>query len=407
MSGRRVAGARESRTDAAMVSVAALALSWQFLMGSYAHDASLSQFAKLVTMAYPVLDLGLLFIVVSALMNRAARRPADTLVAIALSLTLVSDFVYDLLVLHSSYTAGNLVDAGFLLNYVFMAAAAVHPSVATARRAADDQAGQRLSEHRWLPLVAIAAFVSPGILLIGSVAGWDVDADVLAATTIVLCALAVLRAYWLFGQLKEQAIALQERGDSLHASLAVQQALETDLRHQAFHDSLTGLANRALLSDRVEHALQASTRLNGNVAICFCDLDGFKGVNDSLGHHRRRPGSDQDEQAACVDRAARRHRGPTGWRRVRDPARERRGLRVGHLIGRADRLGAARARHYRRPGDLPIRERRHCLRRSRDDVGNVCSAKPMPRCMKRRRPARTSSPSSRPTCAHASSTGWR
>ena len=121
---RRGPGLRESRTDAAMVSVAALALSWQFLMGSYAHDTTLTQFAKLVTMAYPVLDIGLLFIVVSAMMNRSAPRPTDKLIALALSLTLVSDFIYDLLVLHSSYTAGNPVDAGFLLNYVVMAAAA-------------------------------------------------------------------------------------------------------------------------------------------------------------------------------------------------------------------------------------------------------------------------------------------
>jgi diguanylate cyclase (GGDEF)-like protein len=285
ISRRRGAGLRESRTDAAMVSVAALALSWQFLMGSYAHDTTLSQFAKLVTMAYPVLDIGLLFIVVSAMMNRAAPRPTDKLIAVALSLTLISDFIYDLLVLHSSYTAGDLVDAGFLLNYVVMAAAAIHPSVASPRRSGLDTTGEPLSQHRMLPLVAVAAFVSPGLLLIGSIAGWDVDAGVLAATTIVLSVLVVLRASWLFGRLRMQTAALTERGDSLHAALAAQKALESDLWHQAFHDSLTGLANRALLRDRVEHALQASTRLNGNVAVCFCDLDGFKGVNDSLGHH--------------------------------------------------------------------------------------------------------------------------
>jgi diguanylate cyclase (GGDEF)-like protein len=285
LSRRRGAGLRESRTDAAMVSTAALALSWQFLMGSYAHDASLSQFAKLVTMAYPVLDIGLLFIVVGAMMNRSAPRPTDKLIAVALSLTLISDFIYDLLVLHSSYTAGDLVDAGFLLNYVVLAAAATHPSVAAARRSGPDTTGEPPSRHRMLPLVAVAAFVSPGLLLIGSIAGWDVDAGVLAGTTIVLSVLVMLRASWLFGRLRVQTAALKERGDSLHEALAAQQALETDLRHQAFHDSLTGLANRALLRDRVEHALLASTRLNGNVAVCFCDLDGFKGVNDSLGHH--------------------------------------------------------------------------------------------------------------------------
>ncbi|MGA3057473.1 MAG: bifunctional diguanylate cyclase/phosphodiesterase [Candidatus Limnocylindrales bacterium] len=60
--------------------------------------------------------------------------------------------------------------------------------------------------------------------------------------------------------------------------------LEAELRHQAFHDSLTGLANRALFSNRVEHALVAAKRDGSIVAILYCDLDGMKRVNESLGY---------------------------------------------------------------------------------------------------------------------------
>jgi diguanylate cyclase (GGDEF)-like protein len=61
-------------------------------------------------------------------------------------------------------------------------------------------------------------------------------------------------------------------------------ALENQLRHQALHDPLTGLGNRTLLQDRLEHALDRGKRGGGTVALLLLDLDGFKEVNDSFGH---------------------------------------------------------------------------------------------------------------------------
>jgi diguanylate cyclase (GGDEF)-like protein/PAS domain S-box-containing protein len=60
--------------------------------------------------------------------------------------------------------------------------------------------------------------------------------------------------------------------------------LEDELEYRAFHDSLTGLANKALFQDRLDHALARIGQTGSHLAVLFIDLDDFKTVNDSLGH---------------------------------------------------------------------------------------------------------------------------
>lgn len=77
----------------------------------------------------------------------------------------------------------------------------------------------------------------------------------------------------------------QENCISFILDLTERQRAEQELRHNAFHDPLTGLPNRAFFMDRLEHAIQQTKRHEDYLfAVLFLDLDRFKVVNDSLGH---------------------------------------------------------------------------------------------------------------------------
>jgi diguanylate cyclase (GGDEF)-like protein len=243
--------------------VAATSIIWTLVIDPSVEQgvANISELA--VTLVYPILDLLLIWFLLRAIL--AGGRPNASLVLMASGFAafLVSDVWFGALEMSGAYEAG-LVDLGWLFGYALWGAAALHPAMATI--AEPDEATGQLTNRR-LVLLSVAATVPAIMAIVEKVLRGHIDPAPVIFGSIVMFGLILLR---LFGVLEEQR-------ELLRAHARLQQTLE----RLAQEDPLTGLDNRRGFVERVEGALAQDPR---GVAILILDLDGFKSINDSLGH---------------------------------------------------------------------------------------------------------------------------
>jgi diguanylate cyclase (GGDEF)-like protein len=107
---------------------------------------------------------------------------------------------------------------------------------------------------------------------------------VIVAGCVGLFVLVLLRVAGLVREVEAKVAELHGTEAVLRASLSERDTLAGQLHHQAFHDSLTGLANRALFRERLDRAIDEAAGGPGQVTVMLIDLDDFKLVNDTLGH---------------------------------------------------------------------------------------------------------------------------
>ncbi|HEX8132661.1 MAG TPA: GGDEF domain-containing protein, partial [Actinomycetes bacterium] len=247
--------------DATVIATGLGMLAWVFLMSPYASQVMLPVAERLLSMAYVALDVLLLALVVRLAISGGDRTRAFALITGGWLVLVAADSARALLLVTGAYDPASPVEAGWLVSYALWGAAVLEPSVATLTDPAPlGRAG--LTRTR-LAALAAASLMAPAVLALQAGRGQRIDVPVIVAGCALLFLLVLVRVAGLVREV--EAIVRELRGTEgvLRATLQEREALAAQLQHQAFHDDLTNLANRAMFNDRVRHALARARRSGG------------------------------------------------------------------------------------------------------------------------------------------------
>jgi diguanylate cyclase (GGDEF)-like protein len=246
--------------DAAIIASSFGLLAWVFVMQPAVGDSSLSLLGRMVSLAYPMVDVLLLALLVRLLFSRGPGGVAYRLLAVGLGLQLVADIVYALLNLLGTYSGG-LVDLGWMGFYVLSGVAALHPSMG-AVTARDTSGEGRLGRGR-LVVLAAATLLAPAVLVAQALRHDYGAVVVIGGVSALLFVLVVSRMAGLVAQVQAQAARL--------ATLARV-------------DGLTGVPNRRAWDEELIRMLAHARRAGETLHVALLDLDHFKRFNDTHGH---------------------------------------------------------------------------------------------------------------------------
>jgi signal transduction histidine kinase len=257
--------------DASIVAVASGLVMWLFLLRPYAVGPG-SALVRMVAMLYVVMDLATFTVTVRLFFGGGSGTTALRLVNVSVGTLLVTDVVYNALLLNGGYHVGGAFDLLWLAAYVALGAAALHPSMAADREVAPAHAGG--SYRGRIATLAAAALVGPVLDMV--VRGFEVET---AIGSIVLSMLVVTR---LAGLLRAEAAARTERAALATQVLHAREEERTLLALELHDGPIQRLAGIGLVLDSVDIALDgACSPLQPRVA------QARDGVLDEVGVLRR------------------------------------------------------------------------------------------------------------------------
>jgi two-component system cell cycle response regulator len=241
--------------DAAIVAISVGLLAWIFVISPAAMAGDQTVAARAVATAYPTADILLLAVAVRLILGAGVRTIAFRLLIASMILVLGADAVYAVQGALGTYQTGNFLDGAWMIGAALLGAAGLHPSM---RRLTERSpaAASNATVGR-LAVLAVASVMAPVTLLVQHGRGAALHLTVTAVTCIALFLLVLARM----------------------AGLVATQ------RHAAITDGLTGLRTRRFYEEGLRTEADRARRSGAPLAVLLLDIDYFKHINDTYGHH--------------------------------------------------------------------------------------------------------------------------
>jgi diguanylate cyclase (GGDEF)-like protein/PAS domain S-box-containing protein len=241
---------RAALLDAMLPTAGLGLLSWVFLIAPYVHDADLSLVEKLASVGYPMGDVLALAMVLRLLTTPGRKQPSIVILVAGVAALLVTDVVFGLRQLNSTWTAGGPTDSGWVVFYAAVGFSALHPSMN--RLTAPGDGGHRgPTGGRRIAAMSVASLIAPAVLLVEDLRGGVRDAPIIAAACAAMFLLVMARVAGLLRTqrqtaarertLREAAMMLVAATDEGEAAEALRRAVaELMPAGQAYHFHLVG-----------------------------------------------------------------------------------------------------------------------------------------------------------------------
>ncbi|WP_231748801.1 bifunctional diguanylate cyclase/phosphodiesterase [Mycobacterium sp. M26] len=244
--------------DGLIVAGSLFLVSWVTILGPLYFAGGTDRLGFVVSLAYPVSDVVVLTLAAVVLVRAGPEhRLTLTLLTVGLACIALSDSLFTYLAAKGEYSSGDVIDIGWAAGLLLIAVAA----------AASRQTTHEATDAPELPGWASIWLPYAPLLLAGIIAAAQPVPLLKSAPVEVVAVLLVVAV------LARQFLAVREN-----------RRLLATVAQQALRDPLTGLANRALFNERLDHAMELRERDGTTVSVVAVDLNDFKLVNDNLGH---------------------------------------------------------------------------------------------------------------------------